>query len=167
MNPCPCGYHGHPRIPCHCAPATVRRYQQRISGPLLDRIDLRISLQPAPVEVLVGGVGGASTAGSGSKASGAELSLAVQRVRGWAARGCGPVSGVNAALGAEELDRLAPLCTEARDLLQRAAETQALSARAIQSVRRVAMTVSQLGGSGDPEIAAASVAMALGLRGGL
>ncbi|QDV08334.1 Competence protein ComM [Planctomycetes bacterium Poly30] len=165
MNPCPCGYHGHPRIPCHCAPATVRRYQQRISGPLLDRIDLRVNLQPAPVEVLVGTGGPPVPTASGG--AGAELGRAASLARRRAIQRKGRAGCLNASLGAEELDRVAPLAREARDLLQRAAESQALSARAIQSIRRVARTVMDLEDPGTAEITPSAVAMALGLRGGL
>lgn len=168
MNPCPCGYHGHPRIPCHCPPATVRRYQQRISGPLLDRIDLRVNLQPSPVEVLVG-QGAASPAASGrAGATGAQAGMAVSRAREQALERRGAARCVNAWLAAEELDRWAPLTDEGRDLLQRAAESNALSARAIQSIRRVARTVMDLGEAPRaPEVDAAAVAIALGLRGAL
>lgn len=181
MNPCPCGYHGHPRIPCHCAPSAVRRYQQRISGPLLDRIDLRVSLQPSPVEVLVGHAlrpATESASGTDNEAPatapgllGVELGAAVLSAQEVALARSGNRLQLNAALGAVELDEVAVLDDEARQLLQRAAETQALSARAIQSIRRVARTLADFGdgSTGRPSgpIDGATVATALALRQGL
>ncbi len=164
MNPCPCGYHGHPRIPCHCPPASVRRYQQRISGPLLDRIDLRVHLQPAPVEALVGVPQDSPPAASNGTALGAAvLSARTCALQRHTAR---PVQ--NAALLPAELDVVAPLDADALTLLQRAAEAQALSARAIQSIRRVARTVEDLQGqpgAARTHVGAAALATALGLRG--
>ena len=52
MNPCPCGYQGHPRVPCRCSPGQVQRYRGRVSGPLLDRIELRVEVQPPTLEEL-------------------------------------------------------------------------------------------------------------------
>ncbi len=198
MNPCPCGYHGHPRIPCHCPPGAVRRYQQRISGPLLDRIDLRVSLQPSPVEVLMGqGLGraiapdmaaapqgeaegdaeGEAEAGpaagpNGSQTAaqeelGAQLGAAVLSAQARALARPGNLCQLNAALGAVGLDDVAVLTDEARHLLQRAADDQGLSARAIQSVRRVARTLADFDGVESDSIDASTVATALALRQGL
>ncbi|MGM9803773.1 MAG: YifB family Mg chelatase-like AAA ATPase [Muribaculaceae bacterium] len=58
MNPCPCGYYGHPSRPCTCTPAQVQRYMSRISGPLLDRIDLQIDVQPVEFDAMSSGADG-------------------------------------------------------------------------------------------------------------
>ena len=77
MNPCPCGDLGHPRKPCRCTPSQVRRYLNRISGPLLDRIDLHVELQPGSPEPPGGGEGNGGC-GSASERRG-EGSVAVRR----------------------------------------------------------------------------------------
>ena len=65
MNPCPCGYYNHPTRPCLCAPGAVQRYMNRISGPLLDRIDIQVEIVPVPFEKI-------------SDATPAESSLAIR-----------------------------------------------------------------------------------------
>ncbi|MEM8710669.1 MAG: YifB family Mg chelatase-like AAA ATPase, partial [Planctomycetota bacterium] len=186
MNPCPCGYHGHARIPCHCPPATVRRYQQRISGPLLDRIEMRVSLQPAPVDVLVGSSNACSREGAPQGRStddgsslpeelrGARMGARVLAARIAARRRHANGGRPNAELEAEDLDEAAQLTPQARDLLRQAAESQGLSARAIQAIRRVARTVADLAaasaddGARDEadDVDESAVATALALRGG-
>lgn len=158
MNPCPCGYAGHPRVPCHCAPGTVRRYRQRISGPLLDRIDVRVELQPAPAAVLVGG---ASQGDRGPR--GAALFEGVREARALAAGREGQDGIVNAQLDAAALDRVAASTTDdARALLERAALRDHHSSRALQSLRRVARTAADLRGS--ETIDSEDIATALALR---
>ena len=176
MNPCPCGYEGHPRIPCMCSPGAVRRYRQRISGPLLDRIDLRVSLQPAGFGVLVGGPDNAATERTPAAAPGAvpgplpgiELAEGIQKARAIARErntslvgvqagadgnatmigpGSAPTSGLNATLDASAIDAVAPLDIGALDILEHAATKWRLSARGVQSVRRVARTIADLRGS--------------------
>lgn len=156
MNPCPCGYAGHPRIPCRCAPATVQRYRQRISGPLLDRVDIRVELQPAPPGVIVG------AAGPGTGPQGRQVAGDVRAAR---ARAAGRLAGapvLNAALGPDALDEVAPLRGEARTVLERAARRDHLSSRALQSTRRVARTAADLRGAAD--VGPEDVATALALR---
>ena len=152
MNPCPCGYRGHPRVPCRCAPSQVERYRQRISGPLLDRIDLRIEVQaPAPAEL-----GVAPDPGS----AGAVLARAVSGAR---ARMTGRQGGrANAALDSDDLDRWVPLAGELGRLAERATERRGLSARALQSLRRVARTLADL--AEEESVGAAHLAEALALR---
>ena len=162
MNPCPCGYAGHPRVPCHCPTSVVRKYRQRVSGPLLDRVDLRVSLQPAPVELLVGGGGPESV--SPLYRTGEELARGAREARRRAARRSDQDATCNARLSADELDACAPLGHAARSLLARAAAENELSARAIQSVRRVARTVADL--AGQNEVGAPALATALALRRG-
>ncbi|MEE2940952.1 MAG: ATP-binding protein, partial [Planctomycetota bacterium] len=156
MNPCPCGYAGHPRIPCRCAPGAVQRYRQRISGPLLDRVDIRVELQPAPPDVLVG------AAAPGSGPGGAQVAGDVRAARERAAARLGASPALNAALGPDALDEVAPLRGEARAVLERAARRGHLSSRALQSMRRVARTAADLRGAAD--IGPADVATALALR---
>ena len=62
MNPCPCGYYNHPTHPCECTPGQIHRYMNKISGPLLDRIDLQIEMTPVPLEDLANAPRGESSA---------------------------------------------------------------------------------------------------------
>ncbi|MEM9379126.1 MAG: YifB family Mg chelatase-like AAA ATPase [Planctomycetota bacterium] len=160
MNPCPCGYAGHSRIPCHCAPSVVRRYRRRLSGPLLDRIDLRVALQPAPIELLVTDRS-TSTAPRPDRA-GAALADGIESARRFADQRPAQGARSNASLSADDLDEVAPLDPAGRVLLTRAAADRDLSARAIQSIRRVARTVADL--EREEVVSEAALAAALGLR---
>ena len=135
MNPCPCGYRGHPARPCLCAPGDVRRYRRRLSGPLLDRIDLRLELQASTPAELVGG-------GQQEGPLQADLVRAVEQAQ--RARKQRGQSIQNASLGPDGLDQAMPMNREATRLLAQATEAHALSARAIQSLRRVALTLSDM-----------------------
>jgi magnesium chelatase family protein len=158
MNPCPCGYRGHPRIACRCPPAFVQRYRQRISGPLLDRIDLVVEVAAPAIEELARD--GADAAARSGEVRESDLRAGVERaVERSGARQAGKRNG---ELTADELDRFAPLAEDARDLLLRATRKRGLSARAIQSLRRVARSVADLEGAGA--VGSQHVAQALALR---
>ncbi len=160
MNPCPCGYRGHPRIPCRCPPAHVERYRRRISGPLLDRMDLCVEVGPATAEELVtSGPGEAADASVREARLRERVRLAVEcATRRQGAR-------ANARLGPEELDRVARVPAAGLRMLVAAAERRGLSARAVQALRRVARTCADL--DGGEQVAPAHVAQAIALRGGL
>ncbi|MEJ2646520.1 MAG: YifB family Mg chelatase-like AAA ATPase [Gammaproteobacteria bacterium] len=130
MNPCPCGYHGDADGRCRCTPEQIRRYRTRISGPLLDRIDLQIEVPRPTWEQLQGPPG--------------EPSAAV-RDRVEAARGRQRSRGtVNAELQGELLTSHCRLSPPDRRLLQQALERLGLSARAYHRILRVARTVADL-----------------------
>jgi magnesium chelatase family protein len=158
MNPCPCGYQGHPRIPCRCPPGHVQRYLQRISGPLLDRIDLRIELDAPTLEELSPSHTSAAPARPlpthaewrGKVLAAREAMIARQRSRR------------NADLTGEELDHWVELEGESRRILAHAAAQRGLSARALQSLRRVARTLADL--AGEERVEVKHLAQALGLR---
>jgi len=155
MNPCPCGYRGHPRVACLCPPRSVQRYRRRISGPLLDRVELRLEIAPPSLEELAPPVGAPLTGPSGR-----ELARAVERARERSrARG---QSGPNASLDTEGLECHVALDGDARSLLVRAVDRRALSARAVQALRRVARTLADLDDGGP--VKAAHLAQALALR---
>jgi magnesium chelatase family protein len=157
MNPCPCGYHGHPRIPCSCAPQIIRRYRQRISGPLLDRIDLRLEIPPTSLEALAPSE---SADDSADQPRARDLLQTVKcALRQRAGRG---QDEPNARLLGEDLDRVCPLRGEGRSLLARAVERRGLSARAVQSLRRVARTLADL--EGQERVTCGHLAGALALR---
>jgi len=151
MNPCPCGYRGHPVLTCRCPPGDVQRYRRRISGPLLDRVDLRLELPAPAVEEL-----GRPPAGA---ARGSELvtRVAAARQRALARQG----GRANSTLDAGELDHVAPLERAALALLERATARFALSARAVQSLRRVARTLADLEDVAAPGEAHLKEALAL------
>ncbi|MDZ4773262.1 MAG: YifB family Mg chelatase-like AAA ATPase [Planctomycetota bacterium] len=142
MNPCPCGYRGHPRVPCTCAPTFVTRYRQRISGPLLDRIDLVVEVTPPTLDELAPDTDAVRE--SVSKTSFAEHRLRSQVVRARSRAIERGQAGPNFALDAKTLDLVAPLDAPGRTLLQAAVKKRGLSARAIQSLRRVARTCADL-----------------------
>jgi magnesium chelatase family protein len=130
MNPCPCGR--GPAAGCRCTPHQVAAYESRISGPLLDRIDLHVEVAPLTWEALEG------PAGEPSAAVARRVREARERQ---AARG-GPA---NHALAGQELRAVAALDQEAQSLLRTAMTTYGLSARGHDRVLRVARTIADLG----------------------
>ncbi|MGA7800661.1 MAG: ATP-binding protein, partial [Gammaproteobacteria bacterium] len=130
MNPCPCGYYGDPDGRCRCSPDQIQRYRGRISGPLLDRIDLQIEVPRPAWEELQGPPGEAS---------------AVVRRRVEAARTRQQARGtVNGELQGEALTEHCTLSPADRRLLRQALERLHLSARAYHRILRVARTVADL-----------------------
>jgi len=150
MNPCPCGYGSRPGG-CRCTDGARARYQRRLSGPLLDRFDLRVEVTRPSVADLMGHARNESTA--------------AVRARVLAAREAAAQRGVstNAAIPVDRLDELAPLTDAASEVLAQALKSGRLSARGLHRVRRVARTVADLQGPSH-EVTATHVATALSLR---
>ncbi|MCX4240248.1 YifB family Mg chelatase-like AAA ATPase [Paraliomyxa miuraensis] len=138
MNPCPCGYLGHPQRACICSPPAVQRYLSRVSGPLLDRIDLVVPIAPAPL-----GTELSRESGEPSAVVRGRVTRARERQ---AARLCGTPWRVNAEVPARggAVDRLCALSTKAGRLLEGLAMTRQLSPRAQHRLRRVARTLADL-----------------------
>jgi magnesium chelatase family protein len=154
MNPCPCGYHGDPRRACSCAPSAISRYQKRISGPLLDRIDIHLEVPRIPHEQLAD-----RTPGEPSAA----IQERVARARGiQAARFQETALLTNADMGPKELRQYAALDEAGETLLGAAVRQLALSARAYHRVLKLARTIADL--AGEDRIATAHVAEALQYR---
>ena len=152
-NPCPCGYAGQPGRDCACAPAEVDRYAGRLSGPLLDRIDMHIAVGAVPARDFAGG--------SPSEPS-ADVRRRVEAARR-RQRGRGPVGvACNAQVPGRWIERHGALHRESRALLVRAADQLDLSARGYYRVLRVARTIGDLEASGD--VAPEHVAEALRYR---
>ncbi len=150
MNPCPCGGAGSPGG-CRCSEAARHRYHQRVSGPLLDRFDLRVTVQrPHASELLCTDPGEPSSA-------------VIERV--CAARAIAERRGVraNGKLSALQVEQMAPLSTGALSVLERALSEQQLSARGLHRVRSVARTIADLSGH-EGELSAEHVQTALMLR---
>jgi magnesium chelatase family protein len=158
MNPCPCGFRGHPTRPCSCTALQVRRYTSRLSGPLLDRIDLHVEVPPVEVEHLEKGRG-ESSAAVADRVLGARRS-ALERNGGLPGKGGEPT--VNAALGPADLRRLPRPTPEAGRLLRTSAERYALTARTWHRLLKVAWTIADL--AGEERVGAAQISEALQYR---
>jgi magnesium chelatase family protein len=150
MNPCPCGQLGSPLQRCRCSPEMVSRYQSRLSGPLLDRIDLR-------VEVLAVDPATLSSAPDGEPSSAVAERVQACRERQIQRQGC-----ANADLSAGQLDEQLQAGRAATDFLHNAARRLGWSGRSLHRVMRVARTAADLGAS--PEVEIAHVAEAIQLR---
>ncbi len=137
LNPCPCGWRGDSRRGCRCGPDAVARYWSKISGPILDRIDLVLEVQGVPMDDLF--------SGDSDECSAAVRERVVRARRIAAERG--QPDGRNASLTARELGRVAPLDPECRRLIRRAAEVFRITARGVVRVRRVGRTIADLAGS--------------------
>ncbi|HSK77917.1 MAG TPA: YifB family Mg chelatase-like AAA ATPase [Thermoanaerobaculia bacterium] len=139
MNPCPCGHLGDPRYDCRCPPPLVERYRGRVSGPLLDRIDLHVEVPAVSLKELRSS-GGESTE---------SVALRVATARAVQLERFGPRKATpnNAAMVPEELRRHCLLDPAGRQLLDAAFEKLGLSARAIDRVLKVARTIADLAGS--------------------
>ena len=147
MNPCPCGYLGSNQRACRCTPDQVSRYQSKLSGPLLDRIDLHIEVPALPTQDLLGASPGESTADIRTRSEAA-------RARAHARQGRS-----NFLLSGQDIDRHAGLDTGAAKFLQSAAAQLGWSARATHRAIKVARTIADLAGSDATQIAHIAEAM--------
>jgi magnesium chelatase family protein len=140
INPCPCGYAGERSGRCTCPPERVRGYRARLSGPLLDRIDLHVSLPPVDVAHLQGGARGEPSTSVRERVIAARTAQSERaRIHGFAP--------VNSALGPRDLERIASPDAAGARVLAQAVERLGLSARAYGKVLRVARTIADLEGS--------------------
>ena len=141
MNPCKCGYYGHPTRACTCSPSAVRQYRSRVSGPLLDRIDLCVEMDPVAFDELHGAAPSESSAELRKQVLAAR---AIQAQR-YAAPGYEDVR-CNAQLTAGQVRRICRMTPAAEQLLRASYETLGLSARAHDRILRVARTIADLSG---------------------
>ena len=140
MNPCPCGNYGSRTRPCRCTPHEVQRYLSRISGPLLDRIDMVVEMDAVSPEEVFGDAPPAE--------SSAEVRLRVEAARERQNRRYeGRATYCNARIPAKNLEADCKLTSEAKDLLQLCMKNLSLSMRAYTRVMRVARTIADLAGS--------------------
>lgn len=154
MNPCPCGHLGDPNRTCCCPPASVLRYRSRISGPLLDRIDIHVDVAPVNIEHL--GTRGSET--SDAVRSRVERGRAIQhaRFRGQAGVHC------NAHMSASAVRRYCKLDSSGQTVLQNAVRTLGFSARAYERILKVGRTIADLDDSDN--VTATHVAEAIQYR---
>jgi magnesium chelatase family protein len=136
MNPCPCGEGGAPGS-CRCSDAARARYARRLSGPLLDRFDLRIAVSRPEAPELLGGAEGESTAMVAARVTTARSHALGRGVR------------CNAELAGSALEAATPLAPAATRLLEHKLRTGHLSARGLDRIRRVARTLADLEGAPD------------------
>jgi magnesium chelatase family protein len=155
MNPCPCGHAGQVRPRCECPPQKVRHYRARISGPLLDRIDLQMSLPAVDAEALAGPV--SCAAGQALNTSQARQQVGAARMRQQLRQGC-----CNARLGPAETLQYCRAEPAGMQLLRLAVEKQGHSARAQHRILRVARSIADL--AGRDQVITVDVAEALAMR---
>ncbi len=139
MNPCPCGYYGDPTHACTCSPSSITRYRKRISGPLLDRIDIHLEVPRVEYEKLSD-----DRLGEPSEAIRQRVEAARERQR----KRLAPFGlQANAEMGPAEIRRFCALDDQGRQLMRLAMQQMALSARAYHRVLKVARTIADLAGS--------------------
>ena len=154
MNPCKCGYYGSGVRECSCTPSAIERYRQRISGPLLDRIDLHVEARPVEYDALAAKTGGEPSADIRTPVA-AVRAMQAQRYQGLGFT-------CNAQLPSGMLRRYCPLAPAAEKLLRGAFERMGYSARAYDRILRVARTIADI--NGVEQIGAAELMEALQYR---
>jgi magnesium chelatase family protein len=142
MNRCPCGWYGDDRQQCTCSPSLIHRYQNRVSGPLMDRIDIHMEVKRVPFERLSGLEGGESSAALRQRIEAARR-IQAERFAGW-----GKASLlVNGDMGPAEVQHFCQVDDAGKQLLRTAVQQMNLSARAYHRVLKLARTIADLGGS--------------------
>ncbi len=155
MNPCPCGYYNHPTKPCTCQPGQVNKYLNRISGPLLDRIDIQCEIMPVPFEKLSSLEEGETSADIRRRVIAAR---AIQQKRY-----CDePAVNCNAQMTSRHIKRYCSLTDDAQTVLNRTMTKYDMSARAYDRILKVARTIADLAGS--EHISVEHIAEAVGYR---
>jgi magnesium chelatase family protein len=152
---CPCGYYNHPEKECVCAPGVVQKYLNKISGPLLDRIDLHVEVTPVAFKEL----------SSSSKTENSEqIRARVIRAREIQAERFKDTEGMysNSQMEANQVQEICIISDAARNLLGRAMQKLQLSARAYDRILKVARTIADL--SASPEIKTEHIAEAIQYR---
>ena len=142
MNPCPCGYYNHPEKECVCAPGIVNKYLNKISGPLLDRIDLHVEVTPVDFEKL-------SEDRLAEKSATIRKRVINARERQQKRFNQKKEIHSNAMMSSKQLREICKLNTEGQSLLKQAMEKLGLSARAYDRILKVARTIADLDGSED------------------
>jgi magnesium chelatase family protein len=137
MNPCPCGYFNHPDKDCSCPPGAVQKYLQRISGPLMDRIDLHVEVTPLPFADLHTGYKAESSATIRERVTAARK-IQQERFQDQ------PGIFANAQMGSTQLHQHAELCKASTNLLRTAMERLRLSTRAHDRILKVSRTIADL-----------------------
>lgn len=154
MNPCPCGYFTDPRKPCKCSAPQIDRYLARISGPLLERIDIHVEVPAVPIDALRNMAPGTDSATMREQVSDA---LAVQRERFG-----GESTQTNGRMSSRQLRKFCEIDGEGERLLRQAVSELGLSARAHDKVLRLARTIADL--AGEAHIGATHLAEAIQYR---
>ena len=147
MNPCPCGYFGDDRQQCTCSMAAVQRYQQRISGPLLDRIDIHLDMVRVPFQKLASLEGGEDSATIRARV---EMARKVQEARfvKWGKPGV----LVNGDMGPAEVQAFCVIDEAGRNLMRAAMQQMNLSARAYHRVLKLGRTIADLAGEASIQV---------------
>jgi len=156
LNPCTCGYLGDGTGRCACSAERIRAYRAKLSGPLLDRIDVHVVLPPVEVAALQAAARGETTASVRARVEGARAVQSERACRGDVA------ATTNATLAPGDVERVASLCHAGTRMLASAMQRLALSARAYGKVLRLARTIADLDGS--DAVRPPHVAEAIGLR---
>ena len=155
MNPCPCGYHHHPTRKCVCTPAQIQRYMNKISGPLMDRIDLQVEVESVPFEDIAKAPKGESSATI------RERVLKARQIQSERYKG---VKGIhcNAQMTTSLLQKYVQLDDQALNLLRTAMKKFNLSARAYDRILKVSRTIADL--EGVENVQSSHIAEAIGYR---
>ena len=146
MNPCPCGYYNHPEKECTCPPGAVQKYLNKVSGPLLDRIDLHVEVTPVPFSEL------SNTNNKGESSS--QIRDRVIKAREIQTERYKGIAGIyaNAQMSSKQLREICMIGQAGETLLKRAMERLNLSARAYDRILKVSRTIADLAASADIKV---------------
>ncbi|MDY5969293.1 MAG: YifB family Mg chelatase-like AAA ATPase [Bacteroidales bacterium] len=140
MNPCPCGYYNHPSVECSCAPGAVRKYLGKVSGPLMDRMDIHLEVIPVPFNELSKKSRGETSAVIRERVIAAR-NIQEERYRDWPGIHC------NAQMTAKLFRKYCRLDAKGEERMKQAMERLGLSARAYDRILKVSRTIADLAGS--------------------
>ena len=141
MNPCRCGWYGHPSGRCRCSKKDIEKYQSRVSGPLLDRIDIMVEVPALDYEALTGKEKGESSADIRARVNAARQTQS--------RRFAGEDTVCNAYMGPGDMERCCALTPECSALMEQAFQALGLTGRSYDRILRVARTIADLAGETD------------------